>query len=101
MNIPFTPTFQNTWNEWLQYRKERKLPKYTDTGLKRTITHLLNISANDEQTAILIVEQSISQNYQGLFPLKNNYNAKQKTDGRNEVQAELNNRLAKWQQAGN
>ena len=27
--------------------------------------------------------------------------AKQKTDGRNEVQAELNNRFAKWQQAGN
>lgn len=27
-------------------------------------------------------------------------NGKQKTDCRNEVQAELNNRFAKWQQAG-
>lgn len=91
--IPFSTTFQTAWDEWLQYRKERKLPKYTPTGLKRTITHLLNISGNNEQTAILIVEQSIAQNYQGLFPLKNNFHAQQ-PNIRSEVQAELARRFA-------
>lgn len=66
-----TTELETAWNEWLQERKERKLKKYTDRGLKAAMTHLLTISNQDEQTAIQIINQSIAQGWQGLFPLKN------------------------------
>lgn len=69
-----TNQLKEAWDEWLQYRKERKLPKYTPTGLKKTYTHLLNISESDEQKAIEIINQSIAQNWAGLFPLKTQVN---------------------------
>lgn len=71
--LPFNEAFKIAWDEWLSYRKERKLPKYAATGLKKTLTHLVNISNNNEQTACAIIDQSIIQNYQGLFPLKTSY----------------------------
>lgn len=76
MELPFNdPEFEKTWNEWLQYRKERKLPKYVPKGLQKTFTRLKNISGNDPQIAIKIINQSMEQNYQGLFPLSNNNGA--------------------------
>lgn len=73
IKLPFESNlFQEAWNEWLQYRKERKIAKYTPTGLKRTFSHFVAISNNDEATAIAIIHQSIEQSYQGLFPLKKN-----------------------------
>jgi len=72
IKLPFdSSAFTTAWDEWIQYRKERKIPKYVPTGLKRTFTNLLKISGNNELVAIEIINQSIEQNYQGLFPLKN------------------------------
>lgn len=71
MNLFTTSELQTAWDEWLQYRKERKLPKYTPTGIKKTWTHLMNIANQSEQVAIEIINQSIAQNWAGLFPLKN------------------------------
>lgn len=72
MELPFKgPEFEKAWSEWLDYRKQRRLPKYVETGLKKTFTHLKNISDNDSAKAIQIIDYSISQNYQGLHPLKN------------------------------
>lgn len=59
--------FKEAWEEWLQYRKERKLSKYTPTGLKRTLTMLMNISDGDEKKAIAYIHFSIAQNYQGIY----------------------------------
>ena len=73
VKLPFdSEAFLISWNEWIQYRKERKIPKYVPTGLKRTFANLVKISGNNEAIAIAIIAQSIEQNYQGLFPLKNN-----------------------------
>ena len=74
-----TPDLQTAWNEWLQERKERKLKKYTDRGLKAAMTHLLTIANQDEQIAIQIINQTIAQGWQGLFPLKNVSNAQNHT----------------------
>lgn len=74
MNLFTSNKLKEAWEEWLQYRKERRLPKYTPTGIKRTFAHLLQISNGIEQTAIEIINQSIAQNWQGLFPLKNQPN---------------------------
>lgn len=69
-NLPFeSEQFKTTWNEWLEYRKERRLPKYVPRGLKMTFTKLVRESDNDERTAIKMIENSMEQNYQGIFKI--------------------------------
>jgi hypothetical protein len=71
VQLPFMDqAFLDKWQEWLQYRKERRLPAYVPTGLKITFTKLLKDSQNDPQLAIQIIDQSIGNNWQGLFPIK-------------------------------
>lgn len=67
----FGEKFKASWDEWIEYRKERRLAKYTNIGLSKTMSHIQKISENNEETAIAIIEQSIANNWQGLFPLKN------------------------------
>lgn len=75
VHIPFNDeTFLQKWQEWLDYRKERRLPQYVARGLKATFTKLVNDSNNNSSIAIAIIEQSIALNYSGLFPLKNQFN---------------------------
>jgi len=71
VELPFkSEAFKNKWDEWVQYRKERKIAAYKPTGLKNTFKHLQNISQKNEVTAIKILEQSMSNGWQGLFELK-------------------------------
>lgn len=75
VQIPFSEQeFIDKWQEWLQYRKERRLANYVPTGLKKTFTKLVNLSNNDFKIAILIIDQSIGNNWQGLFPYKEEAN---------------------------
>ena len=71
MNLPFNEPFRTAWDEWLTYRKERRLPSYKPMGLKKTLTRLIELAGNNETEAINIINYSISQNYQGLFKEKN------------------------------
>ncbi len=73
------------WNEWIEDRKERKLKKYTTRGMKSQMTHLLEISGNDEKVAVQIINQSIRQGWQGLFPLKNYSNGTTHQPGNNNL----------------
>jgi hypothetical protein len=69
--LPFkTESFARAWDEWISYRKERRLPKYVPTGLSRTFSGLIRDSLNDEATAIEMIHQAIEKNWQGLFPIK-------------------------------
>lgn len=63
-----TEALKTAWNEWLTYRKERKLPKYVPTGLRHTITHLETITGKDEKKAIDFINYSMAQGYQGIHP---------------------------------
>lgn len=75
--LPFQDEgFSQKWKEWLQYRKERRLAAYTPTGLKSTFTRLKKMCHNDPKIAIDVIEQSLANNWQGLFELKQNYNGK-------------------------
>lgn len=88
IKLPFeSSAFAIAWNEWTEYRKERKLPKYVPRGLKMTFKKLVRESDNNEDTAIAMIEQSMEQNYQGIFPLKtqNNGIAKTSTAGVNKT----------------
>lgn len=71
VHLPFNDdNFISKWQEWLQYRKERKLAAYAPTGLKATFTRLKRISLNRSEIAIKIIDQSLEMGWQGLFELK-------------------------------
>jgi len=73
--LPFESlAFAAKWKEWLQYRSQRKLPKYVPLGLQKTFTKLKRDSGGIEDVAMQMIEQSMEMNYQGLFPLKNQTN---------------------------
>jgi len=63
------------WNLWVDFRKKAKFKKYkTDSAMKK----LAKMGSYDEQ--LLIVRQSIDNEYQGLFELKNTtYKLRSKT----------------------
>lgn len=68
--------------KWIAYKKERK-QSYKPTGLKACVEKLERLSNNNPDLAMRIVDESISNNWSGLFPLKNNKTKAQTTDERN------------------
>lgn len=59
----------NAMLKWLAYKREKK-QTYKPRGIETLKTKLFNLSKGDGKIAMLIVEQSMSNNYSGLFPLK-------------------------------
>ena len=56
---------------WLAYKKE-KGQSYKPTGFKTFYKNLCKYSNNDHDTAMLIIDLSMQNNYAGIFPLRNN-----------------------------
>lgn len=56
---------------WLAYKKERG-QTYKPAGLKAFITRIGNLSGGNGEVALKMVEQSMANNYSGVFPLNNN-----------------------------
>lgn len=56
---------------WLAYKKE-KAQSYKPTGFKTFYKKLCELSGNNQQVAMAIIEQSMQNNYAGIFPLRNN-----------------------------
>lgn len=56
------------WDEYMAYRRERRLSKYQDVSVKRQTQWLLE--QGDEGVQQAIVDQTIRQGWQGLQPLK-------------------------------
>ena len=67
------PGYLEIFTEWLDYKRARRESYNTPMGLKKCYSHLLNLSSNDVGKAKLIVEQSIANNYAGLFELKGSF----------------------------
>lgn len=64
--------FVEIWEEWRQYRKDRKLKGYAAAQYEqKAVNNLLEYSNKDPVAARQILDQSIANNYQGFFPLKN------------------------------
>ena len=81
IKYPFeSEKFGAIWDHWLKYKKERKDKKYTTTGEQATINSLSDKAGGSMDKAAEIVNQSIQQNWAGLFELKNNQNKEQVTD---------------------
>lgn len=68
--------FADLWDVWKQERKAKRIKKYTILGEKSILHQLQKDSNNDEAIAIEIIKQSITQGWQGLFPLKKKKNEK-------------------------
>jgi hypothetical protein len=58
---------------WLAYKKEKN-QTYKPTGFKAFYKSLCELSGNNSQVAMAIIEQSMQNNYAGIFPLRNNNN---------------------------
>lgn len=54
---------------WLDYKRERR-DSYKQRGFNAFYSHLLELSGGDSDKAMRIVEQSMANNYRGIFPIK-------------------------------
>ena len=61
--------FKSIMREWCQYKREKK-QKYTPTGLRTCYAKLLKLSNGSSDTARILVEQSMANNWAGLFAVK-------------------------------
>lgn len=67
------PEMQEVVDTWLTYKKE-KGQSYKPSGFISFYKRICELSNNNPQIAMAIVEQSKSNNYSGIFPLKSNNN---------------------------
>lgn len=63
-------TFLEIFNFWLEYKKEKKQSYSSKKSILICFKNLLKLSNNNSIIAKQIVEQSIANNYSGLFQLK-------------------------------
>lgn len=63
--------FVEVVERWLDYKRGRKEKYKTEDSLKTMYNKLLKLSNNNPETAQLIIEEAISNNYAGFFALKN------------------------------
>ena len=71
-------SFREIWQIWCKFRTtELGKRRYKQIGEQAALKKLSEMSGGDESTARQIIEQSISNSWQGLFPLKNQNNGKQ------------------------
>lgn len=57
---------------WLQYKKERKETYKSESSIQEAYKHLMTLAGGSPDAAMLIVKQSMANNWAGLFQLKNN-----------------------------
>lgn len=99
---PFSENFTPIWELWKRYKKD--LFKFTYKSWiteQSALNKLVRISGGDESVAIEIIEDSMANQWEGLFPIKINskFNGKE-TNGSNpaaqreSVNEALNKRFA-------
>ncbi|MDF3059337.1 MAG: hypothetical protein K0R17_3552 [Rariglobus sp.] len=62
-----TPEFKTAWADWIEYRRERRLPAYKP---KSQVAQLTELAGWGHDAAIYSIRESIRQQWQGLFPPK-------------------------------
>lgn len=68
-----TPRFREVWDAWRLYRKEIKKP-YRSTLSEQAA--LKGLERYGEDTAIQMIEQSVANSWQGIFPINEQRNGK-------------------------
>lgn len=80
--------YMSTFTEWLEYKAERKEKYKTESSLKACYNRLLKLSGDNPQIAAEIVQQSIANNYAGLFEYKEMRAQKPKPKTQEEINRE-------------
>ena len=80
--------FASVWVKWKDYRLKEKRQKFkTQESELAQLKHLHELAGGDENKAILIINQSIGNQWQGLFELKKSVPGQnQKTDSKAATQ---------------
>lgn len=74
--------FREPFFRWLEYKRSDQSSKYrSKKSIKTCYNSLIKLSGNDSQNAMLIVEQSITNGWKGLFNLKQNNYATDNNNG--------------------
>jgi len=66
--------FSECFNLWLKYKHDRKESYKTEDSIKAAYNKLLKLSGNNPEIATEIIEQSMANNWAGLFELKQSNN---------------------------
>ena len=64
------PEFAPAMEEWLQYKRQRKESYKSDKSIEQCYKNLVKLSGENPDIAMEIVHQSMANNWQGLFELK-------------------------------
>ena len=72
--------FSKPFLQWLDYKRERKEKYRSQKSMELAYSKMKKLSGNNPDTAMMIVEESMANNWQGLFALKNNPPAKKGMD---------------------
>lgn len=64
------PPWREMMRTWLEYKRLRKESYKSEIGIRKCLTMLRNLSGGNPQTATAIIDQSIANNWAGLFELK-------------------------------
>lgn len=62
--------FTEICNRWLKYKSDRKEKYVSDDSIQTFVKKLIKLSDNNPVKANLIIEQSIANNWAGIFELK-------------------------------
>lgn len=65
-------SFRPVWEKWVDYKKKIGKPYKTIEGMETKYKALVSLSGGDPKIAMMIVDQSIGEEWSGLFALKNN-----------------------------
>ena len=72
--------YKEVVNIWIKYKKERKENYKTDLSFSIFCKKLKELSGNDPKKAKQIIEQSIANNWAGIFELKKQYGTTYQTN---------------------
>lgn len=92
---PFGASGTRIWDAWKSYKQDEHRKNYKSAKTEQqAINQLYELAGGNVETASKIVQQSIANQWQGLFELKNTNNGNQKSSGslRESVQEEFNKR---------
>ena len=67
--------FVEIFDKWIKYKKGNGQKYKNQISLKQAYEKLVDLSAGDIRTAVLIINDAIANNYAGFFALKNKPNA--------------------------
>lgn len=86
-----SPMFEKAFTTWLDYKRERKESYKSRKSLKVCYTHMVKMSGGSPEVAMAIVEQSMANNWAGLFELKTtNHHGDNKKTREQEKEQRLN-----------